>query len=170
MKKEELVKMVESFDNDSKKIIIENFDEKTSFINDDRIVVIQDFSGPHPTKGWDVRIRASVIHLFVGGKKYRYEFPPYFEYDDFEGGETRRDPYEKALRVVSVKNLCVTVEVDGIGSEKKKINCKEVLSFVRNRDKGERENQHDRSQELEIRLKYEGDPRDLDFKRSPEKY
>lgn len=169
MKREELEKKVESLnlEDDFKKIIIENFDEETSFISGNTIAVVQDFGGAHPKRGWDVRIRSSVVHLFNKRGSYRYEFHPYFEYEDFPGGKTDRNPYMEVQKIVSVKGCHVTVKVAASVSNIEKVKCKKVVSTVRKRERGEREKFLDDSIEIKTRLAYEGDPRDFNFEKQP---
>jgi len=142
--------------------ILESYNVEQSFKSQDKIVIVQDFSGPHITKGWDVRIKSSIVHMFANGKMYRYEFDPYYEYEDYEGGETFRRERFHAQKILSVADgLSVVVKMNN-GSELP-ITLLEKFSFVRKRKKGKKEKWHDDCFRLKTRLTYEGNPQDLNF-------
>ncbi len=142
---------------------LKNFSPEKSFMADGVIGVIQNFGGPHPSKGWDVRISSSVIHVFANGKMYRYEFDPYYEYWDTPGGSTyHRDELEaKAIKSISVSKR-ISVEVEMVYGQKS-IFVSKVDSFVRSRLKGEKEEFYDESFRIWRRLTYEFKPEDLNF-------
>lgn len=159
--KERIGKILESYSCDRDLIISDG-----KFIV---VAIIKNFSGPHSSKGWDVRISSSIIHLFVvngtHGKIYRHEFSPYYEYQDYPGGQTYWHEQYHAKKIQSIEliegkwNVTVIME-EGLPQT---ITPYEAQSFERHYQQGEREKFFNTSMEIHTRLTYNGDPQDLDF-------
>lgn len=146
--------------------ILKEYKSENGLVGDNWVAFIHDFSGPHKTRGWDVKISCSILQFFRAGQMYRYEFDNYFEYEDFPGGKTFNYPKKMAVKVVSVdfENDNSKIKVEMKNGERQIIEPEKTEDFKRFYQQGKREKEYNRFFELFSRLKYEGNPGDLNFK------
>lgn len=109
---------------DNLKLIVEIlkcYRPESSVLTNNIIAVIEEFSGAHPSRGWDVRVAYSIIHVIINGISYKKEFPLSYEYEDIPGGQTYHHNQHKVVKLLSVnkeKNNIKVTFIDGLKKEK----------------------------------------------------
>lgn len=85
-------------------------------VTDQALVWLENWGGPHASRGWDVRVSRSIIHALFAGKYYRKALPYYYEYQDYEGGQTYHYQQHQlqTINKVTIENGKIQVSVRNV--------------------------------------------------------